>query len=82
MKMRKGISLKEHLDDFDGLLEDLLNLDEVIPDTYKALCLVNSLPDEYDHLVTTLLDGKDTLDYHEIEKALLNYEFRRRDKLI
>ncbi|KAJ8771862.1 hypothetical protein K2173_027039 [Erythroxylum novogranatense] len=58
---RPGISMHEHLNDYNKILADLANLDVKIPDEDKALCLLNSLPDDYDHLTTTLffqeLDG-------------------------
>ncbi|KAJ8750530.1 hypothetical protein K2173_015683 [Erythroxylum novogranatense] len=58
---RLGISMHEHLNDYNKILTDLANLDVKIPDEDKALCLLNSLPDDYDHLTTTLffqeLDG-------------------------
>ncbi|KAJ8899013.1 hypothetical protein K2173_008836 [Erythroxylum novogranatense] len=56
-----GISMHEHLNDYNKILADLANLDVKIPDEDKVLCLLNSLPDDYDHLTTTLffqeLDG-------------------------
>ncbi|CAL9028580.1 unnamed protein product, partial [Prunus brigantina] len=55
---RSGISMHEHLNDYNKILADLANLDVQIPDEDKALCLLNSLPDDYDHLTTTLLYGK------------------------
>ncbi|CAL9027138.1 unnamed protein product [Prunus brigantina] len=51
---RSGISMHEHLNDYNKILADLANLDVQIPDEDKALCLLNSLPDDYDHLTTTL----------------------------
>ena len=78
--MSLGVSLEDHLQEFNKLCEDLLNMDEVVPETYKALCLVNSLPDEYENLVNLLLKGKEQLDCNEIEVELLNHAFRIEDK--
>lgn len=34
--MRDGISMKEHLEEFDKLLNYLQNLDEIIPELHKV----------------------------------------------
>ena len=49
--------MAEHLDDFNKIITDLLNLDVKIDDEDKALLLLNSLPESYEFLVTTLLHG-------------------------
>ena len=38
-----------------------------------ALILLNSLPESYDNLVTTLMWGKETLELEEITGALLSF---------
>jgi cell division cycle protein 20 (cofactor of APC complex) len=45
--------MNEHLNDFNKMIADLKNLDVEIDDEDKALLLLNSLPDTYEHLVTT-----------------------------
>lgn len=55
---RAGTPMIEHLNEFTKILADLQNLDVNILDEDKALLLLNFLPDEYDHLITTLLYGK------------------------
>ena len=52
---KKGISMAEHLDDFNKIITDLLNLDVTINDEDKVLLLLNSLSESYEFLVTTLL---------------------------
>ena len=53
-----SISMFEHLNDYNKILADLQNLEVEIKDEDKALLLLNSLPDTYDHLITTLLYGR------------------------
>lgn len=77
---KKGISMNEHLNNFNKILTDLKNLDDHIGDEDKALLLLNSLPDSYDHLTTTLLYGKEKIKYVDVANALVNNEFRRKDK--
>ena len=66
-----GMSMNDHVNSFNKILADLLNLDEKFEDEDKALLLLNSLPDEYDHLTTTLLHGKDTITFDAVCSALL-----------
>ncbi|KAG8484503.1 hypothetical protein CXB51_023752 [Gossypium anomalum] len=42
---------------------------------------LNSLPDEYDHLTTTLLHGKDTITFDAVCSALRRSETRKKDKI-
>ncbi|KAL7258699.1 hypothetical protein ACSBR1_004749 [Camellia fascicularis] len=77
---KKGISMNEHLDNFNKILADLKNLDVRTDDEDKALLLLNSLPDTYDHLTTTLLYGKEKIKYVDVSNALVNNELRRKDK--
>ncbi|KAL8170360.1 hypothetical protein V2J09_022164 [Rumex salicifolius] len=78
--MRPGISMEEHLNDFTKMLTDLVNLGVTVSDETKAVCLLNSLPDDYEHLTTTLTYGKEKMVYEEISAALLNHACMRRDK--
>ncbi|KAM1838444.1 hypothetical protein ACFX14_020106 [Malus domestica] len=54
--------------------------DEDIKDEDKALILLNSLPDSYEHFVTTIMHGKETVKFEDVSNALMNYEMRHRDK--
>ncbi|TXG46509.1 hypothetical protein EZV62_027989 [Acer yangbiense] len=47
----------------------------------KALLLLNSLPDTYEHLTTTLLYGKDEVKFIDVSNALVNNEYRKKDQL-
>ena len=71
--------MHEHLNDYNKILADLANLDVKIPDEDKALCLLNSLPDDYDHLTTTLLYGKTEVKLDEVSAALVNHECRKKE---
>ncbi|KAK5803675.1 hypothetical protein PVK06_031324 [Gossypium arboreum] len=75
-----GMSMNDHVNSFNKILADLLNLDEKFEDEDKALLLLNSLPDEYDHLTTTLLHGKDTITFDAVCSALYRSETRKKDK--
>ncbi|KAK5839561.1 hypothetical protein PVK06_008362 [Gossypium arboreum] len=75
-----GMSMNDYVNSFNKILADLLNFDEKFEDEDKALLLLNSLPDEYDHLTTTLLHGKDTITFDTVCSALYRYETRKKDK--
>lgn len=44
----------------------------------KALLLLTSLPKSYEHLVTTMTYGKDTLNMEEVTSTLVSNEIRRK----
>ena len=56
-----SISMFEHLNDYNKILANLQNLEVEIKDMDKALLLLNSLPDTYDHLIITLLYRKNEI---------------------
>ena len=70
---KKGISMVEHLDDFNKIITDLLNLDVISNDEDKALLLLNSLP-------KSLLHGIIDLEFEDVSNALMNNEMRKEEK--
>ena len=50
--------MHDYVSRFEKLFTDLKNLDEDIKDEVKAMILLHSLPEEYNHFVTTLIYGK------------------------
>nr|TKR74783.1 hypothetical protein D5086_0000291950 [Populus alba] len=79
---KKGTSMNEHLNDFNKMIVDLKNLDVEIDDEDKALLLLNSLPDTYEHLVTTLLYGKEKIKFIDVSNALVNNEYQKKDQIV
>jgi len=76
--MEDGANLMEHLNVFKGLLDQLGRVDVKIEKEDQTLLLLTSLSDSFEHMVTTVLYGKDTLQMGEVESALLSYEKTRR----
>ena len=74
LQLKQSISINDHIDNFNRLLVDLLNLDETFKDVQKAMLLIGSLPNELDYLYITLIHGKEKLSYEELCSALTNYE--------
>ncbi|PWA42942.1 Retrovirus-related Pol polyprotein from transposon TNT 1-94 [Artemisia annua] len=65
-----GTTMNDHITSFNQLVTDLMNMDEVFKDQDLALILLGSLPEEYDFLETTLLNGKDDVSLSEVCAAL------------
>ena len=74
------MSMNDHVNSFNKILADLLNLDERFEDEDKVLLLLNSLPDEYNHRTTTLLHGKDNVTFDDVCSALYNSKTRKKDR--
>lgn len=81
-QFKTGNSLSEHLNDYNKILADLQNLDVKINDEDKTVLFLNSLPDTYDHLTTTLLYGKDEIKFDDVCNALINNEFQKKDQQV
>ncbi|PWA85384.1 Retrovirus-related Pol polyprotein from transposon TNT 1-94 [Artemisia annua] len=77
-----GTTMNDHITGFNQLVTDLMNMDEVFKDQDLALILLGSLPEEYELLETTLLNGKDDVSLSEVCAALYSKELRRKDKHI
>ena len=75
-----SISMSEHLNYYNKILADFRNLEVDFSSKDKALLLLNSLPNTYDHLITTLFYGKDEIKYDDVSNVLTNYEYRKKDK--
>ena len=58
----------------------MLNLDVKIDDEDKALLLLNSLPESYEFLVTTVLHGITNIDFEDVSNALMNNEMGEKEK--
>lgn len=76
----EGTSMPEHLNNLNKILVDLQNLEVEIANEDKTMMLINSLPDTYEHLATTLMYGKDTLRFDDLSNALTNDGYQMKDK--
>jgi len=66
----------EHLNFSNKIINELLTVDVKIEEDDKALILLSSLPESYDHIVTTMLYSKETLIL-EVMPTLLSNEIRK-----
>ena len=66
LRMKKGMPILQHLNTFNRILSDLLALEVKLEEEDKALLLLSSLPSSYDHLKTTIIYGKETLELEDV----------------
>ncbi|KAJ8619267.1 hypothetical protein MRB53_027796 [Persea americana] len=76
--MEEGCDLTEHMNTFNGMISDLLRLDVKFDDEERSLLLLNSLCDSYEHFVTTLLYGKETLNFEKVTQDIISNAARRK----
>ena len=56
--MKEGVTMLEHLNFFNKVISKLLAVDVKIDEEDKALILLSSLPQSYDHIITIMLYSK------------------------
>src|SRR3954466_12876034 len=76
--MAEGMPILQHLNAFNKIVSDLLVLEVKLQEEDKALILLSSLPPSYDHLMTTILFGKETLELEGVRVMLVNNELMKR----
>ena len=61
-KMKRGVSIREHVNNFTKLLSDMANVDIMVEDEDKAMLLLCSLPeDDFGTFFLTMINGKTTI---------------------
>ena len=76
--MTKGSVLDQHINVFNQIISDMNQVGVKFEEEDMALMLLNSLPESYDILGTTLMWGKETLELEEITSALLAFNQRKK----
>ena len=79
LHMKEGSDLLEHLNTFNMLNTQLSSFGVNYEDEDIALLLLASLPTSFDHLVTTLIYGKETIVLEEVTIALLSHIKMKQD---
>jgi len=78
LRMNEETVVLEHLNFFNKVISELLAVDVKIDEEDKVLILLSSLPESYNHIVTTMLYGKETLILEDVMSTLLSNETRKR----
>ena len=83
LRYQDGSSMAEHMNAFQGLINQTTSLEVPLADEVLALLLLGSLPDSWETLVVTLgnagPEGKH-LSLEKVTSSLLNEEARRKEK--
>lgn len=82
LKMDEGGNLMDHMNVFNGYLDQLRKVDVKVEEEDKALLLLTSLPDSYENLVTTLLHGKDTVSLEQVQASLVSYDTQKKKTIV
>ena len=76
--MKEGVAINDHLDEFNKLILDLENVNIDLEDEDRALILLSSLPDSFEHFVDTLLYGRQTLMLKDVKSALESKDLKKK----
>jgi hypothetical protein len=77
--MKEGTKIVDHLNVFNTLISQLTAMEVKFDDEDKAIMLLCSLPESWDHMVTTVwFNTTDAIDYDTIVGALLCEEMRKK----
>ena len=79
LHMKEGSDLLEHFNTFNMLNTQLSSFGVNYEDEDKVLLLLTSLPTSFDHLVTTLMYGKETIVLEKVTSALLSHIKMKQD---
>jgi len=75
-RMKDNQKLQDHIDEFNKLCLDLENINVKYDDEDKALVLLHSLPQTYEHFVDILHHGREKLALDDVIGALKFYRLK------
>eukprot|EP00253_Pinus_taeda_P033691 PITA_33691 len=79
LRMKEDTSIADHLNAFNTLLVQLQSIEVKVPSEDKAITLLCSLPESWDHFVTSIsLSSSETIEFDGVIASLLSEEIRRR----
>lgn len=67
-EIEEGSLISDHIDAFNKIILDLKDINVKINDKGEAMILLCSLPNSYEHLVDTLMFGRQTLFMVDVSK--------------
>eukprot|EP00253_Pinus_taeda_P011511 PITA_11511 len=76
LRMKDGDSVKEHMNAFTIVVNELLSVDIKISDEDKCISLLRSLPDSWNSMVAAIGSNATALQFDEIVSSLLSEEMR------
>ena len=67
-EIEEGSLISYHIDAFNKIILDLEDINVKIDDKGESMILLCSLPNSYEHLVDTLMYGRQTLSMVDVRK--------------
>jgi hypothetical protein len=77
LKMKKGMLLCDHLDDYNKIILDLKNINVKVDDENQAL-VITLTTDVFDNFVNSMSCGSDTISLVNVKSALNSLKLRTR----
>ena len=77
LRMKEGTAVLEHLNFFNNVIGELLAVNVKTDEKDNVLILLNSFSQSYNHIITTILYGKETLILDEVTSTLLSNGIRK-----
>ena len=76
--MEEGNSLANHIDNFNRIILDLVDINVKLKDVDKAIIMLSSLPPSYEHFVDTLLYGRQSITMADVKDSLSSKEVTKK----
>lgn len=80
LKMEENGDLMKHMNEFDGIIDQLKKVDVKVKEEEKALLFLASLPNSYEVFVESLICGVDTITLEQAQAMLISREARKKRK--
>ncbi|KAL3623657.1 hypothetical protein CASFOL_032473 [Castilleja foliolosa] len=80
LQMESGKEIRKHMDEYNKILLDLNAVGVKIDEEDQAIILLSSLPKSYEHIVDTMLYGKETLTMTEVKSVLNSKEIQKKSE--
>ncbi|WRX12958.1 hypothetical protein QQP08_005445 [Theobroma cacao] len=80
LKMEENGDLMKHMNEFDGIIDQLKKVDVKVEEEEKALLFLASFPDSYEVFVESLICGMDTITLEQAQVTLMSREARKKSK--
>ncbi|PKA57601.1 Retrovirus-related Pol polyprotein from transposon TNT 1-94 [Apostasia shenzhenica] len=78
LRMSEGANLLEHMNVFSKMISQFHSIEVKLQEKDVILLFLSLLPKSYNHLIITILYGKDTLKVEEVNATLLSNEVRNK----
>lgn len=79
LQIEKGSSITNYINVFKKIILDLEDINVKINDEDKTIILLFSLPNSYEHLVDTLIYGRQTITMVDVKETLSSKDVTKRE---